>query len=222
MPPRTKQIVWVVEDNAHCSAREVIAGVTPRTKPAIKLALHRVSKGQPVVVRSLTYKPGSIPKNGKEGGRAHLALDLIKKAKVRQGVVISGPSYGSRSGFVGAVRHLGLDFVVQVRSSTTAELRKTPAARPASGQISNLLRSASWKNVTMRQPRQKNGLCYSIADFGRAILEGKDTARLFAVANGGIRNAPNAVDYYATSLSRASIRQLVRCTSWLKLVRLAN
>src|SRR5262245_32624859 len=90
MPSVTKQTIWVLEDNAHCSARDVIAGVTPPSRPQIVITLHRISRGKPRALAKHQYRPGSIRKQNHEGGRAQLALALIQKVKPKSGLVVTG------------------------------------------------------------------------------------------------------------------------------------
>jgi len=115
MPHRTSQILWVAENNSECGAREVIAGVTAPSKPDIIVALQRIDGAQRSTAGRIEYKPGSISKSPAVGGRALLALQLIRKVRPQKGVIVSGTSYGSDRHFTDALPSTGLDFVIQLR-----------------------------------------------------------------------------------------------------------
>ena len=131
MPSPTKQAVWVLEDNAHCSVRDVIAGVTPLSRPEIVITLHRISRGKPRTAAKHEYRPGSIRKKNPTGGRAQLPLALINKVKPKSGVVVSGTSYGNMNRFtdvrailfpnaIGLCQQVAL--VVQVLASSNSDI----------------------------------------------------------------------------------------------------
>jgi hypothetical protein len=224
MPSQTKQTVWVVEDNAHCSAREVIAGVTSRIKPDIVVTLHRISRGRPQAVAKLNYRPGSIPKKAQTGGRARLALALIRKAKAEAGVIVSGASYGSMHTFTDGVTKLGLDFLVQLKPGAKVALQagRQLTFEPASGPISALTTGAAWKNAVIKHPHEDIKPTHLVADLGCGILGQTTRARLFAIARGGIKDGDRAIDYFATSLLDASVRRLLRPAGWVRWIRLAG
>ena len=220
MPSKAKQAVWVLEDNAHCSVRDVIAGVSPFTKPEIVITLHHISRGKPRVAAKHEYRPGSIRRKNHTGGRAALALALIKKAKPKSGVVVSGASYGSMKRFTDGVRSLGLGFLVQLKPSTVVAL--DPNQLPFAGPISKLAQNAQWKTAITKYPNKITHARNSVADLGCGINGKGAHARFFAIARGGIKAGHRAIDYYATSLTSAPIRELLPATVWVKWIRVAN
>jgi len=220
MPSQPKRAVWVLEDNAHCSVRDVIAGVTPLSKPEIVITLHRISRGKPRTAAKHKYRPGSIRKKSQTGGRAQLALALIKKAKPKSGVVVSGASYGSMNHFTDGVARLGIDFLVQLRPSTKVALQPTQLAfEPSAGPISELAKNAPWKTAVTKYPNRATQAKHSVADLGCGIIGKGTRARLLAIARGGIKAGHRAIDYYATSLVSVPIRQLLTPTAWVRWIR---
>lgn len=214
MTPRT---FWVLEDTSSYHERG-IARSNGNGAPPIAIRLYRVRGSQHELIAETTYVPRSEGK-GREF-KVALALDLLRRARVRRGTVVAGARFAQGGALVRALAPSQLEYVLAL---PTSAIDHHSERTPVNGRraLVERLSQAKWKASSIAAPESK--ALYSIADLGRATYGGIRNLRCLALSTGGIADFRRGLIVGLTSLSRTlPSTEIAYLLGWSRWIRFAS
>lgn len=207
---------WVLEDTSSYNERE--AGRRNGSAP-IEIRLYRVRRGHPELIGRTSYLPGSESRTREF--KVALAFELLKRAKVRKGIVVSGPRTAGGGVLLKGLAELGLDFVVALPPSAAHDSKESDKVKAGRAVLASRLARAKWNAAPFSAPH--SAACYELADLGRVSYAGLRGLRCIALSTGGIADFRRGLVVGVTSLAPIVpsdvAARLLGWTRWLRFVR---
>jgi len=209
--------IWLIEDNENVSARKHQHGVS-RGSDSITLSVHSIKDREIKRIAQLAYKAGSL--NGT--GRLPTSLKLLKRAGVRNGIVVAGSNFSSVANFLEPLSLRKLDFVCEIKRSTDLVSEPWPGKKKdglSLRRAQDWLSLANWKPVKFEPPLGLEVCNYAATDLGPVSIGDLHSLRLFALAPGGVVNASRDVEIAITNVRKYSLKEAAYLLAWIKWVR---
>jgi DNA-cytosine methyltransferase len=216
MSRRQPSSFWVMEDTSSYHERGVArssgAGLAP-----IAMRLYRVRRNIPELVAETNYLPRSEGRGREFKGT--LALELLRRAKVRRGVVVAGARFAQGTSFLMGLAELNIAVVLALPSSIVAEQANESEKR--SGKVlSERLAQAKWRATKITAPN--SAAHYSIAELGRVAIGEIRGLRCLALSTGGItdfrRGLMVGVSTVDAEMPAEHVAYLLGWSRWIRFV----
>lgn len=209
---------WIIRDNVSFNRKNIkqtsIGAQSPNNP--INVQLYRVKQCEIEIIDEFSYKPGSIRQV--KGGKASIALSLLKRANIDSGVVVASPTYGNSKIIIPELIGNGLDFVLGLSPNTkvkTNDLNFTIIEEAI--KVEDLLEKASWEDIKINLPQNIGSGVYTASDLGQVVKDNeKKKLRLFAFAIGGLKNFRRNLLFGITTLLHVSLKELIEIFGWVR------
>lgn len=182
MNPRPPSSFWVLEDTSSYHERGVARANGSGAAP-IAMRLYRVRRSTPELVAETNYQPRGEGRSRDFKGT--LALELLRRAKVRRGIVVAGARFAQGTSFLAGITDSNLGVVLALPSSLIGEPSDELAKRPGK-MLPGRLARAKWRATEITAPN--SAAHYSIAELGRVAIGEIRNLRCLALSTGGIAN----------------------------------
>lgn len=179
--------------------------------------LYRVRQKLPELVAETSYSPKG---DGRGDFRAQLAVDLLRAARVRDGIVVVASRVGRGKTLIRGLQELGVDFVVALRLSSTRDSGDHDDDRHLRSFFEHLA-NADWNESDVTAP--DSAATYSLADLGKVAYAGVRGLRCIALSTGGIADFRRGLIVGVSSLSaQIPSEQIARLLGWSRWVRVLS
>ena len=223
--PAAWRDILLVEDNSARARRRYVAGIAPTNGSSrIAVRVHHVSAAGCQVLAERAYRPGALKRHAGVGGKADVALELIDGVPLprRDIVLAAGPAYGCNGRFLTGLSRRRLDYVVEVRPSSTFHLSNGVPASAARVQVATLLGNLRWRRVNLSAPIAAGPVEYWVARLADVELPDGSKGRLFAAQTGGILGVHRGTIFGLASVRDGDILDLLRVVCWARWIRPAT
>jgi DNA-cytosine methyltransferase len=217
MSDRPPSSFWVLEDTSSYHERGLARANGDLSVP-IAVRLYRVRRRTPELVAETKYLPKAEGRG--RDFKASLALELLRRAKVRRGVVVAGARFAQGNGFLAGVGEMNVAVVLALPSSAFGEKARQSMQRSGKT-LFDRLAHAKWHQSDIGAP--DSDATYSVSELGRVSIGDIRGLRCTALSTGGItdfrRGLLVGVSSVSSEMPSAHIAYLLGWSRWIRFVQ---